>query len=112
MLDANHRGDLDASFDALQRIYHEAIGAGGTLSARPAEEERLRSPLGLLSAHVLPHAPHIGEHARACLLDHAAELQQATTDLTGEQVLVDVAAGALERAGEAWGPATPGAQSG
>ena len=60
-----------------------------------------------LSAHVLPRAAHVGEHARACLLDHAAELQQALVDLTGEQVLVDVAAGALERAVEAWGPAAP-----
>jgi len=60
-----------------------------------------------LSAQVLPRAPHVGEHARACLLDHAAELQQAIADLTGAQVLVDVAGGALERAVEAWGPAAP-----
>jgi hypothetical protein len=62
-----------------------------------------------LSAHVLPHAPHVGEHARACLLDHSAELQQALADLTGQHVLVDVAASALERAGDAWGPAAPDA---
>ena len=62
-----------------------------------------------LSAHVLPYAAHVGEHARACLLDHAAELQQTIADITGDQVLVDVAAGALERASEAWGPAAPDA---
>lgn len=62
-----------------------------------------------VTAQVLPPAAHVGEHARACLLDHAAELQQAIADLTGEQVLVDVAAGALERAVEAWGPAAPDA---
>jgi hypothetical protein len=62
-----------------------------------------------LSAQVLPRAPHVAEHARACLLDHAAELQQAIADLTGAEVLVDVAASALERAVEAWGPATPDA---
>ena len=80
---------------------------GGAIAAShlrlgPAGHERL-------SAQVLPPAPHVGEHARACLLDHAAELQQATADLTGEQVFVDVAAGALERAVEAWGPAAPDA---
>jgi hypothetical protein len=62
-----------------------------------------------VTAQVLPPAPHVEQHARACLLDHAAELQQAIADLTGEQVLVDVAAGALERAVEAWGPAAPDA---
>jgi hypothetical protein len=40
MLDANHRGDVDASLDALQRIYDDAVCAGGALSARPAQEER------------------------------------------------------------------------
>jgi hypothetical protein len=60
-----------------------------------------------LSAQVLPPAPHVGQHARACLLDHAAELQQALADLTGAQVLVDVPTGALERALEAWGPPAP-----
>jgi hypothetical protein len=53
---------------------------------------------------VLPPALHVDEHARACLLDHAAELQQALGELTGEQVLVDVPAGALERAARAWRP--------
>ena len=60
-----------------------------------------------LSAQVLPRAAHVAEHARACLLDHAAELQQTIADLTGAHVLVDVAPGALERAVEAWGPAAP-----
>jgi hypothetical protein len=60
-----------------------------------------------LSAQVLPPAPHVEQHARACLLDHAAELQQALAELTGAQVLVDVPARALERAVEAWGPPAP-----
>ena len=49
-------------------------------------------------------APHVDQHARACLLDHAAEFQQALAELTGEQVLVDIPAGALERAARAWQP--------
>ena len=58
MLDANHRGDLDTSLDALQRIYDEAVCAGGTLSARPAQEERLHSPLELLAA-ITTHTPYL-----------------------------------------------------
>jgi hypothetical protein len=58
MLDANHRGDVDASFDALQRIYDEAVCTGGTLSARPAQDERLHSPLELLAA-ITSHTPYL-----------------------------------------------------
>jgi hypothetical protein len=58
MLDANHRGDLAASLDALQRIYDEAVCAGGTLSAQPAHEERLHSPLELLVA-ITAHTPYL-----------------------------------------------------
>jgi hypothetical protein len=58
MLDANHRGDVDASLDALQRIYDEAVCAGGTLSARSAQEERLQSPLALLAA-ITTHTPYL-----------------------------------------------------
>ena len=57
-----------------------------------------------LTAQVLPPAPHVDQHARACLLDHTAELQQALAELTGEQVLIDVPARALERAARAWRP--------
>jgi hypothetical protein len=46
-----------------------------------------------------PAPPHVAEHARTCLLDRAAELQQTIADLTGKQV-----AGALARGVEA-GPA-------
>jgi hypothetical protein len=60
-----------------------------------------------LTAQVIPPPAHIAEHARACLLDHAAELQHRLAEFTSEQVLVDVGAGALDRAAEAWGPATP-----
>jgi len=57
-----------------------------------------------VTAQVLPPAPHVEQHARACLLDHAAELQHSLAELTGEQVLVDVPASALERAARAWRP--------
>jgi hypothetical protein len=56
---------------------------------------------------VLERAQHVDEHARACLLDHAAELQHALADFTGADVRVDVSPRALERAAEAWDP--PGA---
>jgi hypothetical protein len=56
-----------------------------------------------LHAQVLPHPVHVAEHARACLLDHAAELQHTIAELTGAQVLVDVPAAALARASQAWG---------
>ena len=45
MLDANHRGDVgDGSIDSLECIYDEAVCAGGTLSGRPPDEERLHTP--------------------------------------------------------------------
>src|SRR3954454_23880292 len=58
MLDANHRGDVDASIDELQRIYDEAVRAGGTLSPLAAQEERLHSPLELLAA-ITAHTPYL-----------------------------------------------------
>ena len=60
-----------------------------------------------LSADVLPRAAHAGAHARACLLDHAAELQQTLVGLTGHDVRVDVPAAALDHAIDAWGPRLP-----
>ena len=55
MLDADHRGDIDdGSIDSLERIYNEAVCAGGALS-RPADEERLHSALELLAQ--TPPAP-------------------------------------------------------
>jgi hypothetical protein len=62
-----------------------------------------------LHAHVLPQPAHVTEHARACLLDHAAELQHTIAELTGAQVLVDITASALEHASQAWGTAAPDA---
>jgi hypothetical protein len=52
---------------------------------------------------------HVTEHARACLLDHAAELQHTITELTGAQVLVDITASALARASQAWETGEPDA---
>lgn len=60
-----------------------------------------------LAAHVLPHAPHVERHARVCLLDHAAELQQERAALTGPRVTVDVGLAAPVRAVDAWGPPAP-----
>jgi hypothetical protein len=41
-------------------------------------------------------------HARACLLDHAAELRDVLEELEQEQLAVDVAERALEQAARAW----------
>lgn len=42
-------------------------------------------------------------HARACLLDHAAELHALLDELLGEEeVTVDVSDGALEQAERVW----------
>lgn len=52
MLDANHRGDPDASLDALQRIYDEAVCAS-TMTARagtPPRSSPCRLPLPGTSA--------------------------------------------------------------
>lgn len=58
MLDADHRGDIDdGSIDSLERIYNEAVCAGGALS-RPADEERLHSALELL-AQITTHTPYL-----------------------------------------------------
>ena len=58
MLDANHRGDVDGSIDALERIYDEAVCVGGSLSTRRAHEERLNSAIELL-AHITTHTPYL-----------------------------------------------------
>jgi hypothetical protein len=57
-----------------------------------------------LHAHVLPQPLHVAEHARACLLDHATELQHTIAELTGAHVLVDIPPDALKRASQAWEP--------
>jgi hypothetical protein len=41
-------------------------------------------------------------HARTCLLDHAAELRAAVSEVTGQHATVDVGERALERAAQAW----------
>jgi hypothetical protein len=42
-------------------------------------------------------------HARACLLDHAAELRDALDELMpDEEVMVEVSDGALARAAKVW----------
>lgn len=46
-------------------------------------------------------------HARSCLLDHTAELQQLLGELGDEPVSIDVAAAALKRAADAWATDEP-----
>jgi hypothetical protein len=43
-------------------------------------------------------------HARACMLDHAAQLRDALAELTGAPVTIDVGSDVLEHAAGAWGP--------
>ena len=58
MLDADHRGDVDSSIDALERIDDEAVCVGGSLSTWRAHEERLHSAIELL-AHITTHTPYL-----------------------------------------------------
>jgi hypothetical protein len=60
-----------------------------------------------LAQHVVPPGRLHATIARACLLDHAAELQTALAELADARVAVDVALTALARAADAWGPPTP-----
>jgi hypothetical protein len=69
--------------------------AASHLHLGPGPEERL-------AQRVLPGDQPGLTHARTCLLDHAAELQEALAQLTGQAVSVDVTPSALERAAEAW----------
>jgi hypothetical protein len=55
-----------------------------------------------LAQRVLPGEQLGLTHARACLLDHAGELQAALSDLTQQPVSVDVRPRALEQAAGAW----------
>jgi hypothetical protein len=55
-----------------------------------------------LAQRVLPGDQLGLTHARACLLDHAGELQAAVSDLTQQHVSVDVSPRALEQAVGAW----------
>jgi hypothetical protein len=56
-----------------------------------------------LTQRVLPAEQQPGlTHARACLLDHAGELQAALSDFTQQHVSVDVSPRALEQAAGAW----------
>lgn len=41
-------------------------------------------------------------HARNCMLDHAAELQQLLADLAGATVTIDIPPAALDRAATVW----------
>ena len=58
MLDANHRGEINGSIDALERMYDEAVCVGGSLSTWRTHEERLHSAIELL-AHITTHTPYL-----------------------------------------------------
>jgi hypothetical protein len=55
-----------------------------------------------LTQRVLPGGRPGLTHARTCLLDHAAELQERLADDLGETVRVEVGERTLEHAGLAW----------
>jgi hypothetical protein len=59
------------------------------------------SPPALVQ-RVLPRDRPGADDARACLLDHAAELQAAVADRVGETVKIDIAPSALEQASGVW----------
>jgi hypothetical protein len=59
-------------------------------------------PRERLSQHMLGARQPGVTHARTCLLDHAAELRAAVSEVTEQHVAVDVGARALERAARAW----------
>ena len=61
----------------------------------PGPDERL-------SQRVLPGQQPGLTHARTCLLEHAAELQAAVSEVTGKHVSTDVGPRALEQAAAAW----------
>jgi hypothetical protein len=51
---------------------------------------------------------HLGStHTSRCLLDHAAQLNEALASLIGEPVAIDVGLDALEHAADVWGPPQP-----
>src|SRR3954447_698148 len=58
MLDANHRGYIAGSIDALERIYDEAVCVGGLLSPCRADEERVHGAIELL-ARITTHTPYL-----------------------------------------------------
>jgi hypothetical protein len=59
-------------------------------------------PRERLSQRILEAGQHGITHARTCLLEHAAELRAAVSEVTEEHVTVGVGARALERAAQAW----------
>lgn len=59
-------------------------------------------PRDRLSQRILEAGQPGVTHARTCLLDHAAELRAAVSEVTEDRVTVDVGARALERAAQAW----------
>jgi hypothetical protein len=59
-------------------------------------------PRERLSQRILDAAQPGVTHARACLLDHAAELRAVVSEVTEEHVTVHVGVRALERAAQVW----------
>jgi hypothetical protein len=59
-------------------------------------------PRERLSQRILEAGQPGVTHARICLLDHAADLRAAVSELTEEHVTVDVGTHALDRAAQAW----------
>ena len=74
--------------------------AAAHLSSAPSNDARIRQ-------RVLARQQPGQTHARACLLDHTAELQTTIGEATGATVAIDVGPDALARAADAWTRTTP-----
>ena len=75
----------------------------GQISGDTAATHLLLTPAGGAEFEHRVVPGQLGEdHARACLLDHAAELQVALTPAEDVQVQIDVGPVALTRAAAAW----------
>ncbi|MGI8730186.1 MAG: hypothetical protein ACR2LK_09395 [Solirubrobacteraceae bacterium] len=82
----------------LVSVYLSALGgdsAASHLAMTPGHDARLQHRL-------LTGLQPGSTHARGCMLDHAAELQQLLADLTASRVSVDAGATALQRAADIW----------
>lgn len=93
----------------LTSVYLGQIdGDTGATHLRLAPERRAELSHRIVpAAPVSPAASTTGRqpgtaHARSCVLDHAAELQQLLAELAGDVVTIDVGPVALERAAGAW----------
>jgi hypothetical protein len=81
----------------------------GQLDGDTAASHLLLTPRAAaqLQQRVLPTLQPGETHARACLLDHAAELQAELAELDDHPIQIDVGPVALQRATDAWSAGEP-----